>query len=89
MQKNRPVQYFSQEYLAVCKKMKPMQTLEFLDGYRMLAGTAPEALKKKTKLISLKVDVGLLEQFRLHCERRGVKYQTQIKLLMEQWLHHP
>jgi predicted DNA binding CopG/RHH family protein len=78
---NRPVQYFSDEYLAQCRGATPRQILEFLESYRVL-----HAPQDKTKLISLKISESLLKAFRQKCELQGVKYQTQIKTLMARWL---
>ena len=79
----KTLQKFSDEYLEHCKKMSPQQILEFLENFRILHyGTR----KQKTRLISIKVLEPLLEAFRTKCEGHGVKYQTQIKALMEEWL---
>jgi len=77
----RPVQYFSDEYLEQCKKMTPKQILEYLESFRLLNG--PE---DKTKLISIKIPESMLKVFRTKCELNGVKYQTQIKNLMKEWI---
>lgn len=34
--KKRPVQYFTKEYLQQCKKMTPMQIIQFLEEFREL-----------------------------------------------------
>ncbi|MDB6081426.1 MAG: hypothetical protein JWO53_698 [Chlamydiia bacterium] len=34
--KEKPVQYFSTEYLESCKKMTPLQILEFEEDFRRL-----------------------------------------------------
>jgi hypothetical protein len=36
----RPVQYFTAEYLELCKSMTPDQIIEFLDNYRILMGSS-------------------------------------------------
>lgn len=77
----RPVQYFSDEYLDQCKKMTPKQILEFLESFRSLNN-----MEEKTKLISIKIPESMLKAFRAKCELEGVKYQTQIKSLMKEWL---
>jgi len=79
----KPVQYFSDEYLEQCKGFTPEQALIFLEEYRQLQHPA---LQTRSKLISLKVPEPLLGAFRQRCEREGVKYQTQIKKLMHEWL---
>jgi predicted DNA binding CopG/RHH family protein len=77
----KPVQLFSDDYLEQCKDASPEAILEFLESFRLM-NKRPE----KSKLISMKIPVSLLEGFRRRCELEGVKYQTQIKKLMERWL---
>jgi len=77
----RPVQFFSDEYLEQCKHATPETILEFLESFRLMNGPTG-----KSKLISIKVPIYLLEGFRRKCELREMKYQTQIKKLMEQWM---
>jgi hypothetical protein len=77
----KPVQYFSDDYLDNCRRATAEQTLVFLDNYRRM-----QAPGDCMKLISLKVPESLLAVFRHHCELQGVKYQTQIKQLMREWL---
>jgi predicted DNA binding CopG/RHH family protein len=77
----RPVQYFTDEYLEQCKKMTPEQILEYLESFRLL--NSPQ---DKTKLISIKIPESILKAFRTKCELNGVKYQTQIKTLMKEWI---
>lgn len=77
----RSVQFFSDEYLEQCKNASPEAILEFLESFRLMNDTSA-----KSKLISIKVPHSLLESFRHKCKVEGVKYQTQIKRLMEQWL---
>jgi len=82
----RTVQYFSNEYLQSCQQMTSGQICQFLDDFRKLHGS-PKQVKAKppSKLISLKVDNDLLEEFREKCEISGLRYQTQIKTLMADW----
>jgi predicted DNA binding CopG/RHH family protein len=75
------VQYFTEEYLAQCQSATPKQTLEFLENYRLM-----QVGGDRTKLISMKVSESLLAAFRQKCDLAEVKYQTQIKILMAQWL---
>ncbi|HBE89392.1 MAG TPA: hypothetical protein DDW67_09680 [Elusimicrobia bacterium] len=84
----RPVQYFSKEYLERCSGMKPGQILSFLDDFRRLHARGE---KPRSRLISLKVPEPLLAAFREKAGKRGVPYQSQIKILMEKWLgeRHP
>lgn len=78
----RPIQYFSDEYLEHCQKMSSTEIAEFLENFRLTYGEQP----KESKLISLKVPENLLEAFKTKAKMRGVKYQTQIKALMQEWL---
>jgi hypothetical protein len=78
----KPVQYFSDEYLARCREMSPEEILGFLENFRQLHGEKRSA----SKLISLKVPRALLEAFKGRCRLEGMRYQTQIKRLMSDWL---
>lgn len=82
MSDTKPIQYFSEEYLARCREMKPEEVLEFLEGFRILHGGPRPA----SRLISLKVPEDLLAAFRKRCRLEGMRYQTQIKRLMNDWL---
>lgn len=79
----RPVQYFSEEYLAQCRKMTPEQIVSFLEDFRTLHAGA--SVPAKSRLISLKVPEPLLASFRMKAQLSGVPYQTQIKRLMTDW----
>jgi predicted DNA binding CopG/RHH family protein len=79
----KTLQIFSLEYLAACKKMKPDQIAQFLEDFRQLQGRSTPG---KSRLISLKVPMALLDSFKAKAQLRGVRYQTQIKTLMENWL---
>lgn len=82
----RPVQYFTDEYLEQCKGVTPEQALTFLEQFRQLQQPNQPA---RSKLISMKISEPLLDAFRQRCETEGIKYQTQIKKLMEAWLINP
>lgn len=77
----KTIQYFSDEYLDQCRTATPKQVLTFLEDYRLMQST-----ENKSKLISIKVPVSLLSAFRQKSKLHGVKYQTQIKQLMQDWL---
>lgn len=86
-QENRPVQYFNQEYIDQCKKMSPLEIVEKISEqqdffWKLHLGEEFE----KSQLISIKIPRNLLKTFRDQCDQSGVKYQTQIKKLMLQWL---
>lgn len=80
----KALQTFTPEYLDLCKKMKPEQIVQFLEDFRILNGS--RVFEGESKLISIKVSNTLLETFRKKCELNHVPYQTQIKLLMKDWL---
>lgn len=79
----RPVQYFSNEYLAQCRKMTPEQIAAFLEDFRLLHAAAAPG---KSRLISLKIPEPLLASFKTKARLSGVLYQTQIKRLMKDWI---
>ncbi len=79
----RPVQYFTDEYLEQCKRMKPADILRFLDEFRRLYSPAR---RSGTRLISIKVPEDLLEAFKAKARLQDVRYQTQIKRLMTEWV---
>ena len=79
----RPVQYFTDEYLAQCKRMKPADILRFLDEFRRLYSPGR---RSGSRLISLKVPEELLEAFKAKARLHDVRYQTQIKRLMTEWV---
>ena len=81
MARERPVQFFTPEYLEQVRDATPEQVLEFLEDFRLM-----QAAHQPSRLISLKVPQALLDAFRARCELQGVRYQTQIKTLMRDWL---
>jgi len=78
----RPVQYFSKEYLEKCNELTPDQILQFLEDFQTLQSEIPE----KCQLISMKIEPSLLRAFRKKSELLGIPYQKQIKKLMKEWL---
>lgn len=86
----KAIQYFSDEYLERCADLSADEIASFLDDFRQVHGrersTQPSGKKKPSKLISLKVPEDLLAAFRVKADLNGVKYQTQIKALMQDWL---
>ena len=79
----KTIQKFSQEYLEECSKLSTQEILQFLEDFKSLHQAAG---KQRSRLISLKVAYPLLQAFRVKCQLSGVKYQTQIKKLMEDWM---
>jgi uncharacterized protein (DUF4415 family) len=78
----KAVQYFTDEYLRESRKLTPDQVLQFLDDFRRMHGVRDGP----PRLISLKVPESLLNAFRARCGLEGRRYQTQIKVLMREWL---
>ncbi|MFX4228245.1 MAG: CopG family antitoxin [Porticoccaceae bacterium] len=76
---------FSPEYLIQCQKMSPEEIVRFLDQFRCIHG-APSKLQAKSKLISLKIPEDLLQAFKAKADLEGMRYQSQIKALMREWL---
>lgn len=80
----RPIQYFSDEYLEQCRQLTPTQIATFLEDFRQLHGQSHS--RAKSKLISLKVPEDLLRAFKHKATLAGLRYQSQIKTLMLEWL---
>lgn len=80
--KERPIQYFSDEYVARSKELTPDEVLQFLDDWQKLHSDSHE----KCQLISMKIEPSLLRAFKTRCELMGIPYQKQIKKLMKEWL---
>ena len=79
----KAVQSFSKEYLEQCRKMTPKQILHFLEDFRNLHLGRD---KQKSKLIRIKIPETMLKSFKSKAKLSGLRYQTQIKVLMEDWL---
>jgi len=79
----KTLQIHKPEMLKMGQQMSAEQVLKFLDDFRILHG---DPNSQKSKLISLKVQQNLLNAFRFKCEQQGLKYQTQIKTLMTDWV---
>ena len=78
----KPVQKFSDEYLRRCAEMSHEEIVRFLDDFRRLHGTK----RSRSRLISIKVPEDLLAAFKAKARLYDVRYQTQIKKLMNLWL---
>jgi predicted DNA binding CopG/RHH family protein len=78
----RPVQYFSKEYLEQTKNITPSQAAEFVENYQKMI----HANEGKTKLISMRVPIRLLENFQTKAKMEGSAYQTKIVDLMRKWI---
>ncbi len=78
----KATQYFSDEYLQHCRDLTPDQITQFLEDFRLLHGARPGP----SKLISMKVPEDLLNAFKAKSRMTHTPYQTQIKLLMKDWV---
>ncbi len=78
----KPIQYFDDDYLEQCKLFSTEAILEYLENFRLLQ----QPLKDKSRLISIKVPESLLASFKAKAELHQVKYQSQIKILMIEWI---
>jgi len=78
----KAIQYFSDEYLDRCAELSPNEIVKFLDDFRKIHGQQ----QTPSKLISLKVPGNLLAAFKTKSALNCVKYQTQIKILMQDWV---
>lgn len=78
----KPVQFFDDDYLEQCKTFSTEAILDYLDNFRLM-----QQANDKTRLISMKVSESLLASFRVKAELHQIKYQTQIKKLMADWVN--
>ena len=78
----KTIQYFSDEYLKQCQAMTLEQKIDFLENFRQL-----QQKDSPSKLISIKIPENLLAAFKSKSIAHKQRYQTQIKRLMEEWLH--
>ncbi len=82
----RPVQYFNQDYIDQCQIMSHIEIIEKITEQQNLFWSLQNRDVEKSCLISLKVNDLLLEKFKDVCETHNLKYQTQIKKLMMNWV---
>ena len=80
--KEKPVQYFSKEYLNQCKKMTTPQIVKFLEDFRELHLGLNK--KEKSTLISIRIDNVLLQTLKTKAELEDKPYQTMIKEILKQ-----
>ncbi|MFT7525553.1 MAG: putative DNA binding CopG/RHH family protein [Arenicella sp.] len=78
----KTTQHFSEDYLQRCGQMSTDEIVSFLDDYRKIHGGQPSV----SKLISIKVPQNLLDAFKAKARLTGTPYQTQIKMLMRDWI---
>ncbi|MCM0605043.1 MAG: hypothetical protein KA715_03060 [Xanthomonadaceae bacterium] len=80
--KNKPIQYFTSQYLKNCESIEKEKIVEYLDQFQQLIG----AKKSKSKAISLRIPENLLHSFKTKSDANGIPYQTQIIQLMKNWV---
>lgn len=78
----RPVQFFTEEYLKICKNFSIEEIIQFIENFRNLTF---DRKKSKTKLISIKIETDLLNLFKNKAKLENQRYQTKIKALMRQY----
>ncbi len=78
----KAIQHFDDDYLEQCKKFSTQAIAEYLENFRLLQQQGND----KSRLISIKVPESLLAGFKAKSALHNVKYQTQIKKLMADWL---
>jgi predicted DNA binding CopG/RHH family protein len=72
----------NQKNHSLISKGSTKEIIDFLEDFRNLQ----TATKNKTKLISIKMPESLLNTFKYKCGIKDLKYQTQIKILMREWV---
>jgi len=77
----KPLQRFSDEYLTSTKDVSADEVVHFLEDFRQL-----HAPGTTSRLISMRIPDPLLAAFKRQCALDGVRYQTQIKRIMTDWL---
>jgi predicted DNA binding CopG/RHH family protein len=77
----KTLQYFDKDYLEHCRTLSLEQRLQFLEDFRKLHEPS-----QGSQLISLKVPKHLLKLFKKKATAHQLKYQSQIKKLMEDWV---
>ena len=77
----KTVQFFDDNYLEECKSFSTDAILEYLENFRLM-----QQATDKSKLISMKVPESLLASFKVKSNLHQIKYQTQIKKLMLEWV---
>ena len=79
----KTIQFFSDDYLAQCKRLSAGQIVRYLEDFRVVSTPVK---KPVSKLISIKIETDLLEAFKTKARLDGVPYQSRIKAIMRDWL---
>lgn len=84
----KPIQYFSDDYLAISRKSTPTQIATFLDDYRTLHSNAKlEPDHGPTKLISIRLPVRVLSALKSLSKVKQIPYQRLMKEMIERGLN--
>lgn len=82
----KTLQYFSDEYLEQCKKMTPLQIVQFLEGFRLMTSAQSVKTPVKLKPICIKMPEDLLQNIKKRAKKQGVPYQSLIKSILQKEL---
>lgn len=83
----RAVQKYNFEYVENSRKLSATDRIRFVEEFMKMSSAVLDAKKtRKSRLISLKVSEDLLQSFKTICLQENIRYQTQIKKLMRDWL---
>jgi predicted DNA binding CopG/RHH family protein len=85
VKKIKGVQYLSEEYIKQTMNATPEQSLNFLEQYRLLQG-AKSAKEQSSTAISIRIPDQMLATLKAKAELQGIKYQTLIKKLIQDYL---
>ncbi len=83
--KRKAVQYLSKEYIEQTKDATVEQSLRFLEEFRLLQG-AKSANEQTSTAISIRIPDQMLATLKAKAELQGIKYQTLIKKLIQDYL---
>ncbi len=79
----KSLQLFDDDYLEQCKSFSTEAILDYLENFRLMQQSTD-----KTRLISIKIPESLLASFKAKSKLHQIKYQTQIKKLMIDWVNN-
>lgn len=78
---SRPVQFFSDDYLDLCKTMKVDDIIKSIDNFQKMLIDPGELVQ-----INIRVPKNILNLFKAKAKRSNIPYQQKIKELMKNWL---
>ncbi len=79
----KTLQIHKPEMIAMGQQMTAEQIVRFLEDFRLLHG---QTHSEKSIAISIRIPESLLRLFKAQCQQQGLKYQSQMKELMRDWL---